>query len=160
MSAANLISSVFVEKDTSNHLQNGLSVLGKMNPGWISGFFADVSIMTTSRTNLRSSGLTNFTQGSMVLFRLSTTDGHTLRRLERRLLEEHASLSGLESIIHAQFTTMHVKCVTSFLPLQEGSLESISSVQSHALTLTASPSKWILLITIRSRTCMSLVSLR
>jgi len=34
------------------------------------------------------------------------------------------------------------------------------SVPENALTLTASPSKWILLTTKRSKTCMSLVSLR
>lgn len=52
------------------------------------------------------------------------------------------------------------KMCDKFLPLQEGSLESTSSVQSHAPTLTASPSKCTLLTTVRSKTCMNLVSLR
>lgn len=83
-----------------NHLRNGLSVLEKMSPDWISGFFVDVSIMTTSRTNLRSSGSMNFTQDSTVLFRLSTTGGLIQKRPGRRLLEGRVSLSDLESILH------------------------------------------------------------
>lgn len=88
MSVVDLISSVFVVKDILNHLQNGLSVSEKMSQDWISGFFADVLIMMTSRTNLKSSGLMNFTQDSMVLSHLLITGGRTLRKPERRLVRE------------------------------------------------------------------------
>ena len=78
----------------------------------------------------------------------------------KRLLEEHVSLRDLGNIIRVQCTTIHVKCATSFFFSQKRSLESASSVQSHALTLTTSTSKWTPLITTRSKTCTSLVSLR